>query len=111
RVVFRRLDGQVAERHVDHADVQARLVLDAPVDGLHDVGDEARAERVEDAHVDELYAGRHADVRRLRRPAGGAAAGENAGDVRAVAVPVAAAVVRIDEIDGVDDAVHQVGVR
>ena len=73
------------DREVDHADVERGAVRDRVVDGRDDVADVAVAGAVERLEHDELGAGRDAAARAVRVEA---VAGDDARDVRAVAVVV-----------------------
>ena len=74
-----------AHRQVDDADVVRALVRDRPLERRDDVADDAAAVRVEHLQADEVRRRRDAGVRAARVVA---VAGDDAGDVRAVAVVV-----------------------
>src|SRR6478672_1671966 len=100
------------ERNVDDADVVFRLVRDRPFDAGNRVAGEASAVSAENADVDEIRAGRDAASVERRHPAGRAAgAGDDAGDVRAVAVGISHARIAGDEADVRDDYVGERLVR
>ena len=72
------------------------LVGDRPLEGRDDVADDAAAVLIEDLQADEVRRRRDARVRADRVPA---VAGDDAGDVRAVAVVVVRLRLVVDEVD------------
>ena len=89
-----------AERHVDDADVVSGAIGHRPVERLDDVADAALALAVERLERDQ--GGRRGDTG--PGPVGVVAvAGDDAGDVRAVAPVVVARVVAVDEVDELGD--------
>ena len=88
-------DGR-AHRQVDDADVVRGLVGDRPLECGDDVADDAAAMLIENLQADEVRRRRDARVRAVRVVA---VAGDDAGDVRAVAVVVVGLRLVVDEVD------------
>ena len=85
-----------AHRQVDDADVVRHAVGDGPVEGRDDVADDAAAVLVEHLQADQVRRRRDARVRAVRVVA---VAGDDAGDVRPVAVVVVGLRQTVDEVD------------
>ena len=96
RVGLVRLGDACAHRDVDDADVVRHAVRDGPLEGGDDVADDAAAVLVEHLQADEVRRRRDARVRAIRVVA---VAGDDAGDVRAVAVVVVGLEAIVDEVD------------
>ena len=92
-----RLVNRRADRHVDDADVVRRVIREHPIERRDDVADGPVAGVVEDAQRDDAGVWRGAGLEAARIEA---VAGDDAGDVRAVAVSIVrrhAAVHKVDE--------------
>ena len=96
RIGFIRLGDACAHRQVDDADVVRHAVGDGPLEGGDDVADDAAAVLIEHLQADQVRRRRDARVRAVRVVA---VAGDDAGDVRPVAVVVVGLQAIVDEVD------------
>ncbi len=96
RIGFIGFGDACAHRQVDDADVVRHAVGDGPLEGGDDVADDAAAVLIEDFQADQVRRRRDARVRAIRVVA---VAGDDAGDVRPVAVVVVGLEAIVDEVD------------
>src|SRR5687768_7451226 len=103
---------RVAERHVQDPDSVSRAVLDGPLDAVEDGSDGSGAVLVEDFDIDDVRGPANSVEGAVVAGAGAelSVAGDDSGDVGAMAVLVVGGGVAGGEADGGDDAASELGI-